>query len=109
MIIWRRLLAWILLIGIFFRELALSVFHVALAVLNPERVQSSGIVAVPLSLHSDMAISMLANMITLTPGTTSLHVSDDRRLLYVHVMDLSDDVVAQIKSGFEHRVKEALE
>lgn len=107
--IWRRLRAWMLLIGMFFKELALSVHHVAVAVLWPRRVQSSGIVAVPLSLHSDMAISTLANMITLTPGTTSLHVSDDRSLLYVHVMDLSDDVVEQIKGGFEHRVKEALE
>lgn len=106
---WRRLRAWILLIGMFFRELALSVHHVALAVLWPGRVQSSGIVAVPLSLRSDMAISTLANMITLTPGTTSLHVSDDRSLLYIHVMNLSDDVVEQIKTGFEHRVKEALE
>jgi len=107
--IWPRLRAWIVLIGVFFRELALSVHHVALAVLWPRRVQSSGIVAVPLSLHSDLAISTLANMITLTPGTTSLHVSDDRRLLYVHVMDLSDDVIEQIKSGFERRIKEALE
>lgn len=107
--LWRRVRAWVLLIGLFFKELALSVHHVAVAVLWPGRVQSSAIVAVPLSLRSDMAISTLANMITLTPGTTSLHVSDDRSLLYVHVMDFSDDVVEQIKLGFEHHVKEAFE
>lgn len=107
--IWRRLRAWIVLIGIFFRELALSVHDVAVAVLWPGRIQNSGILAIPLSLHSDMAISTLANMITLTPGTTSLHVSDDRSLLYIHVMNLSDHVVEQIQTGFEHRVKEALE
>jgi multisubunit Na+/H+ antiporter MnhE subunit len=40
-------------------------------------------------------------MVTLTPGTTSLHVSDDRSTLYVHVMNVSDDTVAQTKEGFE--------
>ena len=107
--IWRRLRAWMLLIAMFFAELALSVLHVAVAVLWPRRVQSSGIVAYRCRCTATRPSRRWANMITLTPGTTSLHVSDDRSLLYVHVMDLSDDVVEQIKSGFEHRVKEALE
>ena len=47
-------------------------------------------------------------MITLTPGTTSLHVSEDRTVLYVHVMNLSDDSVATIKGGFERRVLDVL-
>lgn len=106
---WRRTRAWLVLAGLFFKELALSVRDVLHTVLRPGRVQRSGIVAVPLALRSDAGIALLANMITLTPGTTSLHVSDDRRLLYVHVMNLQDDTVAQIKSGFERCVMEALE
>ena len=47
-------------------------------------------------------------MITLTPGTTSLHVSKDRKSLYCHVMNVSDESVAGIKDGFEHCVKEVL-
>jgi len=109
MTILRRVRAWLLLTGLFFRELALSVHDVVRAVLQPGRIRRSGIVAVPLALQSDAAISVLANMVTLTPGTTSLHVSDDRRFLYVHVMNLADDTVAQIKDGFERRVKEAME
>lgn len=105
----RRTLAWAVLGALFVRELALSVRTVLAAVIDPRRLQHSGIVAVPLDLRSDAAIALLANLVTLTPGTTSLHVSDDRRQLYVHVMDLSDGVVAQIKGGFERRVKEAME
>ncbi len=105
----RRTLAWLRLGGLFFKELTLSVRDVVRAVLMPGRIQRSGIVAVPLALRSDVGISVLANLVTLTPGTTSLHVSDDRRQLYVHVMNLSGDVVAQIQNGFERRVKEALE
>jgi multicomponent Na+:H+ antiporter subunit E len=98
--------AWLVLGGLFLRELLGSVWEVALTVLHPARARRSAIVAIPLEVRSEPGIALLANMITLTPGTTSLHVSDDRKLLYVHVMNLSDDTVAQIKSGFERRVKE---
>ena len=59
-------------------------------------------------VRGDSGIALLANMITLTPGTTSLHVSEDRKVLYVHVMNLSDETVGLIKSGFERRVREVL-
>ena len=105
----KRARAWLVLAGLFARELVLSVNDVLKAVLRPSRVQRSGIVAVPLSLREDASIALLANLVTLTPGTTSLHVSDDKGVLYVHAMNLGDDTVAQIQSGFERRVKECLE
>jgi multicomponent Na+:H+ antiporter subunit E len=105
----KRARAWLVLAGLFARELVLSVNDVLKAVVRPSRVQRSGIVAVPLSLQDDTAIALLANLVTLTPGTTSLHVSDDKGVLYVHAMNLGDDTVAQIQSGFERRVKECLE
>jgi multisubunit Na+/H+ antiporter MnhE subunit/energy-converting hydrogenase Eha subunit H len=100
--------AWASLAGSFFRELLMSVKEVVLTILHPRRVQHSAIVAVPLDVSSDLGISLLANMITLTPGTTSLHVSEDRKVLYVHVMNHSENTVAQIKSGFERKVMEVL-
>ena len=99
---------WLALAGLFLRELALSVQDVIRTVLDPRRASRSAIVAVPLDVRSDAGISVLANMITLTSGTTSLHVSDDRRVLYVHVMNVSDQSVRQIKDGFERSVREVL-
>ena len=101
-------LAWSRLSGLFLKGLALSVREVTLTVLDPKRANRSAIVAVPLGLKGDAGITLLANMITLTPGTTSLHVSEDRSTLYVHVMNVSDDSVRQIKDGFERSVKEVL-
>ncbi len=95
---------WLVLACLFVRELTLSVWDVALAVINPARVTHSAIVAMPLDVKSDAGISLLANMITLTPGTISLHVSDDRSVLYVHVMNYAPDIVDKLKSGFERRV-----
>ncbi|MGE0796694.1 MAG: Na+/H+ antiporter subunit E [Lautropia sp.] len=104
----QRCRDWILLGLMFWRELALSVIDVARTVIDPGRVRRSEIIAVPLDLRSDAGIALLANLITLTPGTTSLHVDKERHRLYVHVMNASGDSVAAIKSGFERRVRAVL-
>jgi len=54
------------------------------------------------------AITLLANMITLTPGTTSLDVSPDRTLLYVHALFGSDPegVKAGIDEAFARTIRE---
>lgn len=104
----RKTWGWIALGALFFKELILSVVDVALIVLRPSRLRESAIVAVPLDVKSDAGITLLAHLITLTPGTTSLHVSDDRSTLYIHVLNMSDDTVESIKSGFERRVLEVL-
>ena len=104
----RKAVAWGQLGGLFFRELVLSVKDVVLAVLDPRRPLRPAIVAVPLDVKSEAGITLLANMITLTPGTTSLHVSEDRKTLYVHAMNASETTVADIKAGFEAKVREVL-
>ena len=95
---------WLILMGVFARELAKSVVDVVRTVLNPGRVRHSAIVAVPLTVSSDAGIALFANLITLTPGTTSLFVDRQSRLLYVHVMNLSDSSVSDMKTAFEPRV-----
>lgn len=105
----NTVVAWARLSASFFNDLVFSVRDVALLVLRPKRPFRSAIVAVPLDLKSDEGISLLANMITLTPGTTSLHVSRDRSTLYAHVMNASDESVATIKEGFERNVREVLQ
>jgi multicomponent Na+:H+ antiporter subunit E len=94
----------------FLRELIHSNFRVAWDVITPKSRRKPGIVAIPLDVSSDMEITFLANLITLTPGTLSLDVSDDRRVLYVHGMFVEDPQLMreQIKNGFERRVLELL-
>ena len=95
--------------GLFFlRELVKANVRVAIEVISPVHHMKPGIVAIPLDLKTDLEITTLANLITLTPGTLSLDVSDDRRVLYVHSMfvDDPDDFRREIKDGFERRVHE---
>jgi len=81
-------LRWIVLGAIFLRELALSSLAVMRVTLSPTIAVSPGVVAVPLRLRSAAGVTLLAHMVTLTPGTTALHVSEDRATLYVHAMDV---------------------
>ena len=93
-------LRWLALGGLFLRELAMSVKDVLLTIINPSRVSRSGFAAIALDEHEPWRVALLANLVTLTPGTTSLHVSADRKTLYVHVMNLSEDSVPNIRDGF---------
>ena len=83
--------------------------RVALEVLTPKSRVRPAIVAVPLDIRDEVAITTLANLITLTPGTLSLDVSTDRRVLYVHAMFVTDVEAfrREIKEGLERRVQDA--
>ena len=94
---------------LFLKELALSAWTVARTVLRPRMEIRPGIFAFPLTVDRDLEITLLANLITLTPGTLSVDVSEDRRTLYVHALDCSDPQATKraIASGFERKIMEA--
>lgn len=98
---------------LFVYELFLSAFRVAALVLRPdmrERLRP-GIIAFPLTVKRDAEITLLANLITLTPGTLSVDVSDDRKVLYVHAVTVEDReaLIRDIALGFEKKILEAFE
>ncbi len=94
----------------FLWELLLANFRVAYDVITPRLYMRPGVVAIPLDAKTDAEITLLANLITMTPGSLSLDVSDDRRVLYVHGMFVGDveQFRRSIKDGLERRVLELL-
>jgi len=92
----------------FLKEVVVANLKVAAAVIAPRGRLRPAIVAVPLAVDRDAEIALLANLITLTPGTLSLDVSPDRRTLYVHAMsaDGPDALRGEIREGFEQRILE---
>ncbi|MBU1313030.1 MAG: Na+/H+ antiporter subunit E [Alphaproteobacteria bacterium] len=106
---WRRVNRIISLVLLFLKELARSAFRVAVLVLSPRLVVKPGIFAFPLTVERDFEITLLANLITLTPGTLSVDVSEDCKTLYVHALDCSDPDAARrdIAEGFERKILEA--
>lgn len=94
----------------FLQELVLSNLRVAYDVVTPSYQMRPAVIAIPLDVNTPTEITLLANLITLTPGTLSLDLSDDRKVLYVHAMFVDDPekVRRSIKNGFERRVIELL-
>jgi multicomponent Na+:H+ antiporter subunit E len=94
---------------VFLYELLMSGVRVARLVLSPRMELRPGIFAYPLKVDRNFEITLLANLITLTPGTLSVDVSDDRKVLFVHAIDCSDPdrTRRDIAEGFERRILEA--
>jgi len=98
----------IVLILFFLWDLVMSSLRVAYEVLTPTMRMTPAIVGIPLQAKTPLEITLLANLITLTPGTLSLDVSTDRKTLYIHTMYLKDvgTLQREIQDGFERRILE---
>ncbi len=97
---------------VFLTELIRSGIRVAIDVVRPAYRFDPGIIYIPLDLKSDLGITVLANMITLTPGTLSLFVTDDKSQLCIHTMYIDESpamVRSSIKDGFEQWVIDVFE
>jgi len=95
----------------FLKELLVSNLRVLWDVITPRHISRPGIIGVPLSARTDLEIFMVANLLSLTPGTLSVDLSEDRKILFVHVMFLEDAQAAKagIKNGLEKRVLEVMQ
>ncbi|MBX3242093.1 MAG: Na+/H+ antiporter subunit E [Chitinophagaceae bacterium] len=94
----------------FIWEMLKANIHVAYDVITPKFFMKPGIVKYPLIASSDFEINILATVISLTPGTLILDISDDKKALYIHVMYLKDreKFIQQIKNGLERRLLEII-
>lgn len=80
-------------------------------IITPRHRMHPAIFAVPLDAQTDIEITLLANSITLTPGTTSLAVSHDRKTLYVYSVYADKNIevsIAEIKNGLEKKLLEVI-
>ena len=84
-------------------DILMSNIRVALQVLGPEKNIHPGFIWLPLDIANIHGIAALTSMITLTPGTVSAALSDDRKFLLVHVLHLEDpqDLIDTIKRRYE--------
>ena len=91
------------MLGVLLLDIVQANVTVALQVLGPERKITPGFIWVPLDIGNIHGIAALTSIITLTPGTVSSALSDDRRHLLVHVLNLddADEVIRQIKTRYE--------
>ena len=94
----------------FLWELLKANMRVAMDIVTPKNYMMPGLIRIPLEARTDIEISLLANIISLTPGSLCVDVSDDKKTMYVHAMYVedADDFRREIKEGFERRLLEVL-
>jgi multicomponent Na+:H+ antiporter subunit E len=94
----------------FLKELFIANIKIAYDILTPHYYMRPTVLALPLKVKTNYEITILANMISLTPGTLSIDVSPDRKILYVHALYVKNNDVERlkqhIKNGFERRIIE---
>ncbi|PDR70212.1 Na+/H+ antiporter subunit E, partial [Listeria monocytogenes] len=73
----------------------------------PSITNKPGFFVYETDLKTDWQIVLLSNLITLTPGTVVLGISDDRKKIYIHAIDFStkEEEVESIKSSLEKVVR----
>lgn len=96
------------LVGTFAYDLVVASLAVARIVLAPRRQNQPAIVAVPVDARTEWGVALFAYLVSATPGSTCLHVADDRRTLFVHFLDAPDVAAraADMKALFERRILE---
>lgn len=104
----ERVWALIVLFFIFIRELVMSNIQVLFAVIRPRMDIKPAIFALETDLKDDWEITLLSSLITLTPGTVVLNISDDQKTLYIHALHVDDvdEAVESIKTSFEKAIVE---
>lgn len=94
-----------ILVPAFFWELIKSAASVVREVYRPKITFKSGVLAYPLEVRSELEITVLASLISLTPGTLSLEVSADRSTLYIHALSVGEDGGESIKTSIRNRLE----
>ncbi|MGI6119495.1 MAG: Na+/H+ antiporter subunit E [Desulfosporosinus sp.] len=92
---------------IFIYELCTSSILVIRKIIQPKINIKPGIYQLETSLQGDVEVTLLALLITLTPGSVVMEISADNKILYVHAMDFPEvsDAVLQSKHRFEEAIK----
>lgn len=105
---WKRALSFLCF---YLWQLILASLRVAFDIITPRHHMKAAIIAIPLDAKTPLEITLFGNLISLTPGTLTIDISPDNRILYVHVMyfeDSVEDFVAKLKSEYEKPVLELL-
>jgi multicomponent K+:H+ antiporter subunit E len=92
-------------------DIVVANFEVAFLVIGPAKRLSPAFVAVPIDIQHELPITILASTVSLTPGTVSAEISEDKQWLYVHVLKLTDkdELIALIKQRYERPLMEIFE
>lgn len=104
----ERLWAVLKLTLLFFKELVLANIAVFKVVLRPKLDMQPAFFKYETALTEEWELTLLSSLITLTPGTVVVHISDNNQSLYIHAIDAADidETIDSIRNSFERAIME---
>ncbi|WP_300454794.1 Na+/H+ antiporter subunit E [Accumulibacter sp.] len=95
-------------LGVFAVDIVTANWRVARQVSGPLHRLSPALVDVPLDLREPFVATLLASVVSLTPGTMSIDVDRERWVLVIHALDAPDPqaLVREIKQRYEMPLRE---
>ena len=109
----HRLFYAVLYLFKFLWEMIKANIHVAYIVAHPNLPIKPGIVKIKTKLTKDAALTVLTNSITLTPGTLTVDINEEKKEIYVHWIDVKvkdmDSCTKEIGARFEPTLTEVFE
>lgn len=90
----------------FLYDMILANLEVTIDVVTPNYNMKPGIIKFEMDAKTDFEITMLANMVALTPGTLVIDISKDKKYMYIHAMYLKD--IERFKNNLKVRVEKKL-
>jgi multicomponent K+:H+ antiporter subunit E len=93
------------------KDIVLSSIELARRILGPQAAIRPRFIWIPLDIRDPHGIVALAGIVTMTPGTLSCDLSDDRRHLLIHAFNVDDEaaLIADIKARYEAPLREIFE
>ncbi|EXI80894.1 MAG: Mrp complex subunit E1 [Candidatus Accumulibacter appositus] len=95
-------------LGLFALDIITANWRVARQIIGPLHRLAPAFVEVPLDLRDPFIATLLGSIVSLTPGTVSIHVDQQRWVLLVHALDAPDPqaLIDEIKERYERALKE---
>ncbi len=92
----------------YIKEVVISNIIVAYDVLTKKHHMTPGFVGIPVDGLTDRQLLVLSNLLTMTPGSFTIDLSQDKKILYIHAMyiDSVEQVQQEITEKYVNRVRE---
>lgn len=96
--------------GYYLLKLVQANFFIAWDILTPKMHMHPATMEVPVNLKTDAGLLLFSNLLSMTPGTLSIDVSNDKKILYVHVLYYSTEEIMQKDfDGMQQKIKRITE
>jgi len=108
LIIFRRIFRLIIFVLTYLFQLTKANILIAKEILSLHPKLKPGIIKLELDVKKDFEILSMVNLISMTPGSLCVDISEDKKYIYVHEMyiDDVDEMKLKIKNSLEKRILE---